>query len=236
MSESDGMDEALDEALRMGLTVAGQVGERVARWLEQQAREAQARSEHAARELAARMDAERAAARAELVVVSREEWWARAKPAEVTRLWEVANTWARFDPDAARALDTIREHVRDRYGIESPRPGTPVQPPAEAVDVDRARAAARGDQATAVRILTDVDPGNDERGRDLYDSAERRHDLANDLERAGIDGGAVEARVLADKGQGAPAHAAVASPTRKGAGGRRRGAQAVRSAERTLDR
>lgn len=234
MSESDGMDEALDGALRMGLTVAGQVGERVARWLEQQAREAQARSEQAARELTQRMDAERAAARAELAVVGREEWWARAKPEDVTRVWEVANTWSRFDPDAARALETIREQVRDRYGIDT-RPRDAAGP-VEAVDAERARVQARLDEATAVRILTDVDPGNDERGRDLYDSAERRNELASDLERAGVDSEAIEARVLADKGQGAPAHAAVTSPTRRGAGSRKRGARAVRTAERTLDR
>ncbi|MBB2925543.1 hypothetical protein [Cellulomonas cellasea] len=229
------MDEALDGALRMGLTVAGQVGERIARWLEQQAREAQARSEQAARELAERMGAERAAARAELVVVGRDEWWARAKPEEVARVWEVANTWSRFDPDAARALETIREQVRDRYGINSATPGTSAQQPAQAVDADRARAAARLDEATAVRILTDVDPGNDERGLDLYDSAERRNALASDLERAGVDGEAVEARVLADKGQGAPAHAAVSSPARKGAGSSKR-ARGPRTAERTLGR
>lgn len=235
MSESDGMDEALDGALRMGLTVAGQVGERVARWLEQQAREARARSEQSARELTARMDAERAAARAELAVVAREEWWARAKPEDVTRVWEVAHTWSRFDPDAARALETIRGQVRDRYGIDTrPRDGT--GQPVEAVDADRVRAAARLDEATAVRILTDADPGNDARGRDLYDSAERRNGLASDLERAGIDSEAVEARVLADKGQAAPAHAAVASPTRKGASNQKRGARAARSPERTLGR
>lgn len=235
MSESDGMEEALDEALRMGLTVAGQVGERVARWLEQQAREAQARSEHAARELAERMGAERAAARAELVVVGRQEWWARAKPEEVTRVWEVANTWSQFDPDAARALETIREQVRDRYGIDTSTPNTPAQPSAQAADADRARAAARVDEATAVRILTDIDPSNDERGRDLYDTVERRNDLANHLERAGIDTEASEARVLADKGQGAPAHDAVAPHARKGARSPKR-ARVARTTERTLGR
>lgn len=231
MSESDGIDEALDGALRMGLTVAGQVGERLARWLEQEARQAQARSEQAARELTARMDAERAAARAELVVVGREEWWARATPQEVTRVWEVANTWSRLDPDAARALETIHGQVRDRYGIDTPTPRLPGErEQVDAVAADQTRAAARLDEATAVRILTDDDPGNDERGRALYDSAERRADLARDLERAGVDGEAIEARVLADTGQGAPAQAAAVAP-RRGVTGRKARTRAGQNVE-----
>jgi len=43
--QTDGIDEALEATLRVALTVAGRVGERIAREREQQLRDAQAVSE-----------------------------------------------------------------------------------------------------------------------------------------------------------------------------------------------
>ena len=59
VDEPDRIDEALTGALRVGLTVAGQVAERALRAREQAMREAQARSEQEARVLQARLDSER---------------------------------------------------------------------------------------------------------------------------------------------------------------------------------
>ncbi|MDQ3359699.1 MAG: hypothetical protein M3520_12955, partial [Actinomycetota bacterium] len=70
--ESDGVDEAVEGVLRVGLTAAGpRMAEIIARAREQAAREAQAASEHEARELAERLTAERSAARAQLAPVHR---------------------------------------------------------------------------------------------------------------------------------------------------------------------
>ncbi|GEA89073.1 hypothetical protein [Cellulomonas cellasea] len=85
-----------------------------------------------------------------------------------------------------------------------------------AVDADRARRASRADELTAVAILTDHDPTGDAAGVALYDSAERRSELADRLERAGVDVEIVEARLVADKGfAAAPAAAVAASPRAK---------------------
>lgn len=59
MSESDGIDEALEGMSRVALTVAGRLGEQLARAREQELRRAQAAEEQQARELQARFDAER---------------------------------------------------------------------------------------------------------------------------------------------------------------------------------
>ena len=75
VDEPDRIDEALTGALRVGLTVAGQVAERVMRAREQAMRDAQARSNLEARVLQARLDSERAGARAALTSVDRGEWW-----------------------------------------------------------------------------------------------------------------------------------------------------------------
>lgn len=57
--ETDGIDEALEATLRVGLTVAGRVAERIARERQQQMRDAQAASEQEARELQSRLEAQR---------------------------------------------------------------------------------------------------------------------------------------------------------------------------------
>ena len=62
MSESDGIEDAVEGSVRIALTVAGQVGERLARSREASARQGQAASEQHALELQGRLDGERGAA------------------------------------------------------------------------------------------------------------------------------------------------------------------------------
>ena len=56
----NGLEEALEGLSRIGMTVAGRLGEQLARAREQELRRAQAAEEQQARELQARFDAERA--------------------------------------------------------------------------------------------------------------------------------------------------------------------------------
>lgn len=79
MSEIDEIQQAITGSVRLALTVAGQVGEQIAREVQRRAHVAQAATEQIARELQARFDVERAAARAELAVVHRGEWWERVR-------------------------------------------------------------------------------------------------------------------------------------------------------------
>jgi hypothetical protein len=64
MSEADGMDDAVDGAMRTGLMVASRIGEQLARMREEEQRTIAAAEEQRARQLQERFDAQRAAARA----------------------------------------------------------------------------------------------------------------------------------------------------------------------------
>ena len=90
MSESDGVDEVVGGGIRLAVTAAGLVGERLAQARVQRAREAEAASVQEARRLEARLDAERAGARAQLAQVEREGWWENAGPDDVADAWETA--------------------------------------------------------------------------------------------------------------------------------------------------
>lgn len=116
--ESDGIDEAFEGQLRVLVTAAGQVGERIARMREEALRRAQARSEQQARELQSRFEAERRAARVELGNVYRSDWWDRASAEQVAQTYQVARAWAREDPDAVRAEEHMRTEMHTRYGLD----------------------------------------------------------------------------------------------------------------------
>lgn len=116
--ETDGLEEAIEGQLRVLVTTASQVGERLAREREQELRKSQAREEAAQRELRARFEAERRAARVELADAHRPEWWERATPEDIGRVYQVARAWSQEDPEAARAEERMRHEMRQRYGIE----------------------------------------------------------------------------------------------------------------------
>ena len=93
MSEADGMEDAVNGAMRTGLMVAARIGEQLARMREQEQRTIAAAGEQRARELQERFDAQRAAARAQLAPVSREDWWDKATPEMIERVHETATAW-----------------------------------------------------------------------------------------------------------------------------------------------
>jgi hypothetical protein len=116
--ETDGIEEAFDGQVRVLVTAAGQVGERLARAREDALRRGQAVSEREARELRSRIEAERAAARAELGNVYRAQWWDRATPEQIASTYQVARAWAREDPEALRAEQRMGDELRTRYGVD----------------------------------------------------------------------------------------------------------------------
>lgn len=118
VADSDGIGEALEETLRVGLTAAGRVAEARIREQQRRLQEAQAQSEQATRELRARLAAERAVARAELAPVAHAQWWEQATPGQIEDAWETAQTWRASDPQADRAAIAIRTAVTERYGID----------------------------------------------------------------------------------------------------------------------
>lgn len=118
MSESDGVDEAVGGGIRLAVTAAGLVAERMAQARAERAKAAEAVSVEEARRLEARLGVERATARAQLSQVDRDGWWENADVDDVADAWETAQSWRQLDPMAGRAAERIEREVRDRYGID----------------------------------------------------------------------------------------------------------------------
>jgi hypothetical protein len=233
MSESDGIEEAIEGMSRVGLTVAGRLGEQVARAREQELRRAQAAEEQQARELQARFDAERAAARAQLAPVMDNRWWDTASGRDIERVHEAATAWKDHDPAARDAAEVIRDQVQRRYGLDVDNLGADDASVAEALakaerdreQAEQERRAGRDENAQAVQLLAEADREDRDRQQDAdeenqrpealaeeagikHDSAERRQALAASLENV-ADREAVQARLSADQDQATPPTAAV---------------------------
>ena len=224
MSEADGMDDAVDGAMRTGLMVAGRIGEQLARMREQDQRTIAAAEEHRARQLQEHFDAQRAAARAQLAPVAREDWWDEASPEMIERAHETATAWKPYDPQAAEASEQIRKQVQRRYGIDVNNTGADeasvsealarAQQAREEAETDRTKAStARTDEAVAGSAVAGANrqdrTAQTAQAEPAYDSPEHRQHLAESLEGK-RDRDAVNSRLLADKHQGTHPAAAVA--------------------------
>lgn len=165
MSESDGIEEAIEGISRVGLTVAGRLGEQLARTREQELRRAQAAEEQHARELQARFDAERAAARAQLAPVMDNRWWDTASGRDIERVHEAATAWKDHDPAARDAAEVIRDQVQRRYGLDLDNLGADQASVAAALakaerdreQGEKERRAGRDEKAQAVQLLAEAD-------------------------------------------------------------------------------
>ncbi|MBT1003912.1 hypothetical protein KIH31_15050 [Paenarthrobacter sp. DKR-5] len=223
MTEADGINEAVEGAMRTGLMVAARIGEQLARLHEEEQRTIAAAEEQRARQLQHRFDAQRAAARAQLAPTARDDWWGKATPAMIEQAHETATAWKPYDPDAAQASERIRREVQSRYGINVESTGADERAVSAAlaraqqarIDVDAERNYASAVCRDEILANAMVAGGNrqDAAAREVkneptYDSAERRARLARSLEGRG-DREAVTARLLADLHQGAPATGAV---------------------------
>lgn len=249
MSESDGIEEAIEGISRVGLTVAGRVGEQLARAREQELRRAQAAEEQHARELQARYDAERAAARAQLAPVMDNQWWDTASGRDIERVHEAATAWKDQDLAARDAAKVIRDQVQQRYGFDVDNLGADEASLAAALakterdreQAETERRAGRDENTQAVQVLAEADREDRDREQGVseenqrpdalrhesgikYDTAERRQELAASLESV-ADREAVQARLSADQDQATPPSAAAAKgPGRNPKAGKTRGA------------
>lgn len=213
--ETDGVREAFDDALRIALTVATQLGERVARLREQFARKREARAVQTNHELEARFEAERGAMRASLMPLEKNGWWERATVNDIATARETAVAWRDYD-DVARETDaTIQREIRERYGIDVDNaegdPGR-VATAIRVAESERASELAKAkqvtDELTAAQLLL-VAADRQDQASDLaaepnaqsdegeYDSATRRRTFADSL--AGkVEQTTIDARLLAD--------------------------------------
>jgi hypothetical protein len=229
MSESDGVDEAIEGLSRTGIAVAARLGEQLARMREQSLREQQAADEQRARELQVRYESQSEAARAQLAPTTDDRWWDQARPQDIERVHETATAWKQFDSAAQEAAERIRREVKERYGVDVDNPGAHDRAVSEALaqaerdraEADRQRRAGECDRAEAATIIGAA--GREDRDRDsavesenravsnagpLYDSEERRQSFAASLEGK-ADSETIRARILADRDQATTPTAAV---------------------------
>jgi hypothetical protein len=119
MSESDGMDDFLDNGVRQSLMIASRIAETLARRRQEAQRQQEHQDAQKAREAQARLVAERSAAQAALAAVHKEQWWDKANPADIATAHAVAEGWKEHDPTALEASEKIRQEVLTRYGIDT---------------------------------------------------------------------------------------------------------------------
>jgi len=165
------------------------------------------------------------------------QWWDKASREDVVATWQLAHTW-REDPAAARAIERMREEVKTRYGADvgTGSDGRQVDGLLQQASADHYRSneernRAQQEQAEAHRIVAQADRADqaqdgivpaseperlEAQAEVTYDSAERRQQRADELERAGVDKETAVGVVRADVGQGRPATDAVRRSSAKG--------------------
>jgi len=188
--ETDGIEEAFEGQLRVLVTAAGQIAERISRAREEASRRAQAVSEQAAREMKERFEAERKTAQLEVSRVHTPEWWDRATPEQMAHTYQVARAWTREDPEAARAEQTMRNEFRSRYNLDVDK--TDANPAAvsaarqkaerDRADADAERHRAATEAAEAQLLLNQADQ-EDRRADEARLAAEHQSDPETRAER-----------------------------------------------------
>lgn len=118
MSESDGINELVDDGLRQAVMVGARIGEQLARRRQEQLRQARTVSEHEGRQAQARFDAERLGARAGLADVTERDWWRIASPEQIGAAYETATAWKDHDPEIAAVHTYLNERLANR-GIDT---------------------------------------------------------------------------------------------------------------------
>jgi hypothetical protein len=119
MSESDGIDDVLDNGIRQSLLIASRIAETLARRRQELQRQREQQDAQAAHEAQAQLAAQRSAARAALSPVEKEQWWDKALPGDIATAHAVAEAWKDHDPAALATADRIRQEVLTRYGIDT---------------------------------------------------------------------------------------------------------------------
>ncbi|MFZ4896418.1 hypothetical protein ACL9RL_18400 [Plantibacter sp. Mn2098] len=121
MSDSDGMNELLDDTLRQAVMIAARIGEQVARHRQEQLRQARLISDQASRQAQARFEAERLSARTALHDVSERDWWKLASPEQIGAAYQTATAWKDHDPEIAAVRTVLDERLANR-GIDTSSP------------------------------------------------------------------------------------------------------------------
>lgn len=193
MSETDGIEDGFGSSVSMALMLASSGANLVAEARVRQQQDAARRSDLEARQLQERLDAERAAAEAEIRAQTQ-------RPAALdidaaVHAWELAELWHQ---DLPELRDQLAQRIHKDLGVD-PRDLTEDATATTLV----ATAAARAEQV-------DVDGRAAARALDLepaaldWDSRERRADDAKQMKAAGVPDKAVDAAMTADVANAEP--------------------------------
>ncbi len=213
---SDGIAEEIERQLQLALAAAAIVARRATAARQHQVEQAQRDSAQNAQAVKGQIDAERRLAAAHVQPVFDPGWWETAAPGDVTDMWQQANSWR--DPDRDPATPTVFDHAATRIGKElSERAGldaTQILALATLQELEHEHQTASADPARQP-VQTEA-AERDVPASGGFDDPQRREQLHTRLVAAGVPEAAIEARTLADIGQGRePAEAArsaVATP------------------------
>ena len=233
-TQPDGVNDLLSRDLQAAMAVAGRWGEMMARQRAERLRQRVMEQQHRRRELEERFEAERAVMRTELAPVDHDRFWESAKVEDIAGHYGLARQWEHHDDVARAARGRIEKEVKDRHGLnvedyltdhgpQLQRAETSEYELAARETVDAQRDHAEAARHAAVAARGDLDNDADTRhaaaeAEELWDSGDRRARLAETLMAAlggteeGRDG--VQARLAAERDQGAPPVDAVRSTTR----------------------
>ncbi|MGW5880217.1 hypothetical protein ACWFMI_27090 [Nocardiopsis terrae] len=207
MSESDGIEETLDQSLRDALREAERAGYlasrvigRVREMTRQRKLDADLRQEA--------MDRYQQLweqAREKMAVVDDDQWWEQAAPAQIADVYEVAVSWRDHEVEAARVDERIYEQVLEHYGhdLRSPTPER-LQADLEQIQADREDQHAQHD--ADVEQAPEVEEAVPEAD---WDSKERRALLEQQMRDEVIDPELVRAHMSVDRMNATSPHDAV---------------------------
>ena len=154
-------------ALQAVIMAATQVATVIVQARAQKARELAEQRNEQARQYRATLEQQRGYASEVWRRAERNDWWRRAQPADIQRLWESAAAWQHIDPRAADTLGSIRGRLAE-MGVQVEDPRTPPGDAAwirEAVNLAAeermARQSSRGPQGRAQEGATaEADAGD----------------------------------------------------------------------------
>src|SRR5450755_2461957 len=204
MSEpSDGIAEEVERQLQLALAAAAIAARRASAARQHQLEQAQRESAQTTQAVRAQIEAERRLAAAHLQPVFEPGWWETAAPADVTDMWQHANSWRDPDRDASpltlfdRAAGRISQEVEDRTGLEV----TQVLALAAVQELEREHQTSAGEPDPARNPAQRETSRRDSPAPQAFDDPQRRERLRERLADLGVPEQAIDARTLADVGQ-----------------------------------
>jgi len=115
MDELEEIGQELDRTLRVSLTGASQLAERMSRRTEERLRKSQRVSTEQAHLVREQVRGEMQAAHLIYRPAAEPRWWDAAEPKDVARAWGTAAAWSEYDPQARAAAQLLRQGTARKW-------------------------------------------------------------------------------------------------------------------------